>query len=650
MKTNDIHLCYKVVIARVFGKRAQQKMSHRHRTSRTTNGVTTAAAAAATAAAVDETCNQHIVHPVAVRTKIPLKRKVREKEKRAGRKAYSKSKALSVFRKPMRSSNKHRSADPASAERRRRSGAVSTKEKVRSWLERENPTHQNIDSDNESHFPEEETTTATVDVPPPSNENKKNGGQIRRHSTNIQPTIESSPVAHQQLPRKASHPNLNSSSQLLDRVPSLLTSSSRQPVNLKMMRSISEITRDREPGGGRHNFSRSISQGHHDPSDFRRLGRKTESHSHLLSKSELELDVKPTGDHPESSPQTSDSSPDADIIQQLHSEAVVTQHPAIEKKITKPAGKIPKSATESQLKSAAGMKEQSGNGKKHRFSTDFSYLNALLGRTSPTRQQGTRTRPSTSGTDDGPSNKIRKKIGLGPVKVVLKWHGGVVGNRTKRRNSHAAIPSSKDDKAGQRAKKRVIVYKNGNPTPGGASFAERTEHHHKPEILECPAPAPQKEKVNITPNPLNGIESTSKNKRHSTDYGHQNPIRHSTVDDAAALSRSRRFSMQERHAQPPPSLMRRVSEIHPNGGTVARELFENKRRNRHSWTSTGCTGGPLPEVVFPSSSPTQISIDIEDSDQADDWSIRSFNPSLTHSRFQFLLIVNVILLKKYSRP
>jgi hypothetical protein len=64
--------------------------------------------------------------------------------------------------------------------------------------------------------------------------------------------------------------------------------------------------------------------------------------------------------------------------------------------------------------------------------------------------------------------------------------------------------------------------------------------------------------------------------------------------------------------------MRRVSEIHPNGGaSAARELFDNKRRNRHSWTSTDCTGA-LPEVVFPSSSPEQISIDIEDSDQAED--------------------------------
>jgi hypothetical protein len=406
-----------------------------------------------------------------------------------------------------------------------------------------------------------------------------------------------------------------------------------------MMRSISENTRGREV---RHaNFSRSISQNHHDP-DFRRLSRKTESHSHLLSKSELELDVKSCD--PES-PQTDDLSPD-DSIQQLRSDTVVTQHPAVQKKITKP-GKIPKSATESHLKSASN---DLAAGKKHsRFSTDFSYLNALLGRASqsPTRQvksSGSRTRPNTSATEDGPSNKIRKKIGLGPVKVVLKWHGGVVGNRSKRPNTHAV--SSKDDK-GARAKKRVIVYKNGNPTPG-ASFAERTEHHPKPEVRDkdCVASASaagsvvqQKEKVNITPNPLNGIESSNvKSKRISTDYGHQNPLgpkssqvtkdrsrpgpetrATSNAADSVALSRSRRYSMQERpHAHPLPSLMRRVSEIHPNGGaSAARELFDNKRRNRHSWTSTDCTGA-LPEVVFPSSSPEQISIDIEDSDQAED--------------------------------
>ena len=591
--------------------------------------MTTAAAAAATAAAVDESANQHIVHPVAVRTKIPLKRKVREKEKRAGRKAYSKSKALSVFRKPM-SRNKHRS-DPT--ERRRRSGVVSTKEKVRSWLERENPTHENIDSDNESHFPEEENAAPVAVTPSAPPLAEKKNGQTRRHSTNVQPTIESS-ITHD-LPRKASQPNLNSSELL--RVPSF-TSRHPEPNTgpPKMMRSISENTRGREV---RHaNFSRSISQNHHDP-DFRRLSRKTESHSHLLSKSELEIDVKSCDPD---SPQTDELSPD-DSIQQLRSEAVVTQHPAVQKKMNKP-GQIPKSATESHLKSAGNDLRAA---KKHsRFSTDFSYLNALLGRASPTRQvksSGTRTRPNALTTDDGPSNKIRKKIGIGPVKVVLKWHGGVVGNRSKRpSNSHAV--SSKDDK-GSRAKKRVIVYKNGNPTPG-ASFAERTEHHPKPEVRDkdCVAAASVaaagngKEKVNITANPLNGIESANvKSKRISTDYGHQNPLGPkssqvtkdrsrpvpetrptSNAADSAALSRSRRYSMQERHAQPPPSLMRRVSEIHPNGGaSVARELFDNKRRNRHSWTSTDCTGA-LPEVVFPSSSPEQISIDIEDSDQAED--------------------------------
>ena len=39
-------------------------------------------------------------------------------------------------------------------QRQRRSGVVSTKEKVQSWLERENPVQQVVDSDGESHFPD----------------------------------------------------------------------------------------------------------------------------------------------------------------------------------------------------------------------------------------------------------------------------------------------------------------------------------------------------------------------------------------------------------------------------------------------------------------------------------------------------------------
>ena len=64
---------------------------------------------------------------------VSLKRKVREK-KRTERKAYTKSKALSVFRKPMQNNNKHSSTDPASAERRRRSGAFSKYERKSSFI------------------------------------------------------------------------------------------------------------------------------------------------------------------------------------------------------------------------------------------------------------------------------------------------------------------------------------------------------------------------------------------------------------------------------------------------------------------------------------------------------------------------------------
>lgn len=447
-------------------------MRQRQRTSRTTNGVTTAAAAAATAAAVDE--SQHIVHPVAIRPKIPLKRKVREKQQRR-KKGQTSSSALAVFRKTRKRS------DP---ERRRRSGVVNTKDKVRSWLERENPTRETVDSDNESHFPEEE-------IPP-------------KRAPNVT-------VAPERRP-------------------------SEKPVH-KMMRSISE-NHPPQTATGRHHFSRSISHGH-EP-DFSRLSRKTESHSHLLSKSNLDLVEDKTTAEP--------------------ADNTVT-HPPVNKRIPNPV--IPKSATDGHLKASSG---------KSKFAS-FEFLNLIQRKSAPDKTPSGRTRHSG---DDDP--KVRKKIGIGPVKVVLKWHGAGRLPRVKRTN-----PGKKDEKR----KKRVIVYKNGDPTAAAsaasASFAERSSVAEplELEVKECPAA-----EINIIANPMESTESAPRRS-------------------AEAVFRSRRYSMQERLSQPPP-LVRRVSEIHATSGQQ-QQCNSNSRRNRHSWTV-----GTVPE--FPITSSGDIGIDIDQDD------------------------------------
>lgn len=501
-------------------------MRQRHRTSRTTNGVTTAAAATATAAAVDE--SQHIVHPVAVRSKIPLKRKVREKEKRAGRKAYASSAALAVFRK----TRKHgRTNDP---DRRRRSGVVNTKDKVRSWLERENPTRENVDSDNESHFPEEEI------------------GPVQRKTSNVN------------LPSSAAVANKRSSSEsLTESRPGLAGPAQDKPA--KMMRSISENPQLRQvpqqQQNGRHQFSRSISHGHEH--DFSRLTRKTESASHLLSKSEVDLEEKPVATVPVAD--------DSRVV-----EAVT--HPPVQKRIPNPVNvknnsssnnsKMPKSATDGHLKAPS---------RKSKFAS-FEFLNLITRNkaAAPPAAGPPRTRQDHRQSDDA-SAKIRKKIGLGPVKVVLKWHGAGRSSRVKR---------TKPEDNNKR-KKRVIVYKNGDPTAGAKSggFAG-SEPMKKP--LEMEVKEVKKEMVNITTNPLDKVAITE------------------SRPSAEAVFRSRRYSMQERLSQPPP-LVRRVSEIQTCTTDQQPIPLNNNRRNRHSWTV-----GTVPELPL---NRQEIGID---SDQEED--------------------------------
>lgn len=452
-----------VVIARVFGKRVQRKMRQRQRTSRTTPGLTTAAAAAAVSAALDDA--QHIVHPAVVRENIPFKKKVREKEsgKRSRAKHSSGQLAFAVFRKPMRSKRRKSSAD---RDRRRRSGVVNTKDKVRSWLERENPTHETVDSDNESHFPDEQA-----------------------------------------------NPRLNEQSASQE-APADAKSRKRSDLSApRMMRSISETPQNRAPV----QFSRSMSHGH-EP-DFRRLSRKTESHSHLLN-SELELD---------------DKQKEAD--QFVKAEPVT--HPAVEKHIPIASGKIHKSATDGHLTKSGGVKSK--------FQS-FEFLSLLSGRKADQRSR------------QEEASKSKKRIGIGPVKVVLKWHGA---SRTKPKR--AANKAGKDDKRKPAKKKRVIVYKNGDPT-SGATYVQAKE---QPVVQQDAGAEKKPPTTNITSNPLDAM-----------------------CEPKDATLKSRRYSMQERQA--PPALMRHLSEVAPAN--------ENRRRNRHSWT----VGNAVPHAK-----PPDVNIDID---------------------------------------
>jgi hypothetical protein len=537
------------VVARVFGKRVERKKRQRsqQRTSRTTNGVTTVAAAAATAAAVDENQGQHIIHPVAVRSAIALKCKVREKEKRAGRKSYSTASALAVFRKARKPQRDDR--------RPRRSGVVNTKDKVRSWLERENPTRETIDSDNESRFPEEEMNPAAK--------------QTRR-------TSKSSTSLNRRTP-ESSNPSAGNRRSLTSDFLSLSPPSldAKSPVK-KMIRSISENPRHFEvtkASGGRMNFSRSISNVN-DP-DFSRLGgRKTESHSHLLSKSEL--DLKPLGDS---------------CVTSKPKETTVC-HPPVQKRIA--THQIPKSSTEGQLKM------NKSNSKTKTFSS-FEFLNLLTGsKSSPADKTSKITCPARVAGDGSPA-KIRKKIGLGPVKVVLKWHGAGRASRIKPPAQISATKSKvefeKRNNNKNNKKKRVIVYKNGDPIANSAS-AFQMERKQQP--VEQPITSSQSK--------FNEIESAIEIGSHSSGKVNiiANPLPESAVEQlsrpsAEAMFRSRRYSMQERLPQPPP-LVRRVSEIHTSSGS-GQQQQNNGRRNRHSWTV-----GTLPELPLNSE---EIGIDIE---------------------------------------
>jgi len=340
-----------VAVARLFGKRVQKMRRHRSRTTRvtTTNNNGTSATACVTTVQTEDG-QQHTVHPVAVRTKIPLKRKVREnkKSKKPATAAPSKKKSttssssttanlknLVVFRKAKRQHVSRTTDSSADRSRRTRMGVPSTKEKVRSWLERENPTHTKFDSDEESHFPDEQDEE--------SNTNRENEPDAKFNSaTNIA---------------------FHASNDHLQVDPSTI----RNKINPKMMRSVSENHSSSSAmirsNGTR--FSRSISHGH-EP-DFRRLSRKTESHSHLISKSELELDVKPVTNIDSAVQQNSlNMQPSIQQQQPVNSSMQI-------QRISK--AKLPKSATDGQMTHINDKTEYNAK-QKNKFAS-FHFLNFM---------------------------------------------------------------------------------------------------------------------------------------------------------------------------------------------------------------------------------------------------------------------------------
>ena len=651
-----------VAVARVFGKRVRKMRRRQSRTTRTatnTNGVTTTLQT--------DDGQQHIVHPVAVRTKIPLKRKVREKKSDKSKKRATSTKKpstsanlknLAVFRKAKRSSGatgaaggeaKHPSrpggTSGAERSRRTRSGVPSTKEKVRSWLERENPSHKKIDSDDESRFPEEEEEEEDEEEEEKEEEEEEEGVEesddeaieAEKGAEDDGECEKDDEIMMKPAIKSTSFGQLNSASNVAfhasdDRLKVDDSIHHHKKINPKMMRSISENHSNQS--SGRHRFSRSISHGH-EP-DFRKLNRKTESHSHLLSKSELELDVKPV-DQP-------DTSQPIEPIQQAvdpqwQPDRAPTHPPLQIQRI--PKAKLPKSATDGHVSRTHQQSErivQAGN--KHKFAS-FQFLNFMSRRTASkpppgaaslrdqlryyplsyhhvyiyhfisifwfnslnsvlditfyyllllivtyyflslliliesdgdclsissrsTQKQQQQQQQQHSAKE--PLAKRRRKIGLGSVRVVLKWHG--VSHQSQRAGQrHSKTDDKKPDKPTKNVrKKRVIVYKNGNPTSSRVADVPKmdTVKESPPSITQLPQQQQQQQQqqhsVNITTNPLE-VESCRKD----TTQAH-----------------SRRYSMQERAPHHRPTLMSSFSEAHPSGSAGA---VPSSRRNRHSWCS-----------------------------------------------------------------
>ena len=737
----------------------------------TTPGVSTTAAASAAAVGVCDNQQGHIVHPVAVRANIPLKTEVREKHKKrnsnsnnnnhqhhsnkkkpsqvaskAAKKMRSASKPLSLFGRQMRSKTQR----PATGT------AVSTKEKVQSWLERENPVCEQIDSDNESHFPDDgrNATTAATAATAAGRSTSVSAQVLTRNSCSLSDLQQSAGAA---VPKSsvadlAGRFSSSGNLALLGDVPHNHNNHKHHQAgrrgapssssNSKMMRSISEY----QAGGSQQHqpkahaaprpnsrYVRSVS---HD-TQLRVLSRhtpKTESHSRLLpSQSELELDfgagkgsplslddgapIRPsyqrrdgnetaaqlaagnrsnrskseqqldvvglvpielTSDGHQPSAASSNSrfkSIDPPVRQTGTEDTAAAAIDDTNNTVTHPTANVtmiplkanmPKSSTDGKITSNSSDNNKRNNSSitnsghsNNRFAS-FEFLNFVVGRKSDAKVKpdvavAAAGRPRTAATaavqrKDGDNLKVRAKaLGLGPVKVVLKWHGA---NRLKPKRSGVAKVTDKKAAAvaatAAAPRKRVIVYSNGNSN-SVATKSDPSRHVNETkkvyqvhQVASKPAAAAAAAAAavaaaamepetfvkspanvtNITSNPLDELfvkpsapldvhnqqEARVKLRPAASEPFAAAAAAAAAVDSNPVDYRSRRLSVQERSSQAP-MLSRHLSEMHrtPRDQRVTASnvtavdvaaLALAKKRHRHSWS---IPDSAVPAPVLPPS-------------------------------------------------
>ena len=542
------------------------------------NGVA-ATATAAVLASAEGIQGGHIVHPVAVRAKIPLKTKVREKNRRARKnlvaRASKSAKSVAVKpRKRLALFAKSKSSELGGRRKQRaantKNAQVSTKEKVQSWLERENPIQQVIDnSDAESHFPDDDILNDGVEqeetVPQLGRDDlcQVAVGDLLHVDECLRSASSDVNLAAATGANGGAHNgdlavrSLSSSAEVLTQSRSSANliqqdhhGRSVMMPNLRMIRSISECQGRKAHGGVSNKFSRSVS--HQQESELRKLKRgiKSESNSHLLSKSELEIadpKVAAVADTQlaERLAGCEDDAAAAAAVSPVRKAEPIT-HPTAN--IFIPARIIPKSATDGKLKAMAQRK-------KHQLAASFEFLNFS---SSASRQRAAAGAPAAAAKRNTKEpSKTTKALALGPVKVVLKWHG-VSGVRSKSKASDRPGAKTKEKKSNCR--KRVIVYNNGDnkySNEAGQAAEQPLELAKKNDAAKDSSTdersTKRHTKINITDNPMQDVIQAQERE---------------TADDGAVPAR--RFSM---HA---PKLTRHYSNVDSLNQTV-------HRRNRHSW-------------------------------------------------------------------
>ena len=238
--------------------------------------------------------------------------------------------------------------------------------------------------------------------------------------------------------------------------------------------------------------------------------------------------------------------------------------------------------------------------------TSFEFLNFGARKNDKNKDGSVPQRPHTASAaakrskeEDG--SRIRAKaLGLGPVKVVLKWHGTSRFNGLKSKR----LPAKSAGEKKSAARKRVIVYSNPTTTTGAmtADAAELASKHakadHDPIKSKANKAAAESSKVDLKLLPRNGTKASANIITNPLDEANQvdhrlHPHHQANGADDGAF-RSRRFSMQER-ASHPPNLSRNLSEMHrppahsksnSSASVALATRPSDQKRNRHSWASS----------------------------------------------------------------